>query len=29
LTALALNVLVLFALTARWSESKAEMASMQ
>ena len=29
LTALALNVVVLFALTARWSESKAEMASMQ
>ena len=29
LTALALNVLVLFALTARWSESKAEMAPMQ
>ena len=29
LTALALNVLVLFALTARWSESKAEMASRQ
>ena len=29
LTALALNVVVLYALTARWSESKAEMASMQ
>ena len=29
LTALALNAIVLFALTARWSESKAEMASMQ
>ena len=27
LTALALNVVVLFALTARWSESEAEMAS--
>ena len=29
LTALALNAIVLFALTARWSESKAEMASVQ
>jgi hypothetical protein len=28
LTALALNVVVLYALTARWSESKDEMASM-
>ena len=29
LTALALNVVVLYALTARWSESKAEITSMQ
>ena len=29
LTALALNVVVLFALTVRWSESEAEMASLQ
>ena len=29
LTALALNVVVLYALTARWSESKAEIESMQ
>jgi len=29
LTALTLNVVVLYALTARWSESKAEMAPMQ
>ena len=29
LTALALNLVVLFALTARWSESKADIGSMQ
>jgi len=29
LTALALNVVVLYALTARWSESKAELTPMQ